>query len=56
MEAGGGGQRGSPLEGVSGEAYRTEDRAEAKRRVRAREIQPWRGEDQRRAHGPGEQQ
>ena len=37
-------------------AYRTKDRAEAKRRVRAREIQPWRGEDQRRAHGGGEQQ
>ena len=37
-------------------AYRTEDRAEAERRVRAREIQPWRGEDQRRAHGGGEEQ
>ena len=37
-------------------AYRTENRAEAERRVRAREIQPWRGEDQRRAHGAGEQQ
>ena len=37
-------------------AYRTEDRAEAQRRVRAREIQPWRGEDQRGAHGAGEQQ
>ena len=36
-------------------AYRSEDRAEALRRVRAREIQPWRGEDQRRAHGAGEQ-
>ena len=36
-------------------AYRLEDRAEARRRVRAREIQPWRGEDQRRAHGAGEQ-
>ena len=32
-------------------AYRTVDRAEAKRRVRARELQPWCGEDQRRAHG-----
>ena len=37
-------------------AYRTEDRAEAERRVRAREIQPWRGEEQRRAHGAGELQ
>ena len=37
-------------------AYRMEDRAKAKRRVRAREIQPWRREDQRRAHGAGEQQ
>ena len=37
-------------------AYRTEDRAEAQRRVRAREKQPWREEDQRRAHGAGEQQ
>ena len=37
-------------------AYRSEDRAEALRRVRAREIQPWRGDDQRRAHGAGKQQ
>ena len=37
-------------------AYRTEDRAEAQRRVRAREIQPWRAEDQRRAHRAGKQQ
>ena len=37
-------------------AYRTEDRAEAERRVRARKIQPWRGEEERRAHGAGEQQ
>ena len=37
-------------------AYRTEDRAEAQRRVRARRIQPWLGEDQRRAHRAGEQQ
>ena len=36
-------------------AYRSEDRAEALRRVTAREIQPWRGDDQRRAHGAGEQ-
>ena len=35
-------------------AYRSEDRAEALRRVRAREIQPLRGDDQRRAHGAGE--
>ena len=35
-------------------AYRTEDRAE--RGVRAREKQPWRGEEQRSAHGSGEQQ
>ena len=37
-------------------AYRSEDRAEALRRVKAREIQPWRGDDQWRAHGAGEQQ
>ena len=37
-------------------AYRSEDRAEAKGRVRARKIQPWRGKDQRGAHGAGEQQ
>ena len=37
-------------------AYRSEDRAQALRRVRARKIQSWRGDDQRRAHGAGEQQ
>ena len=37
-------------------AYRTEDRVEAERRVRAREIQPWLGKQQRRAHVAGEQQ
>ena len=37
-------------------AYRSEDRAEALRRVKVREIQPWRGDDQRRAHGAGERQ
>ena len=51
---------GIPLKGYLGRppksAYGTEDRAEAQRRVRAREIQPWRGEDQLRAHGAGEQQ
>ena len=36
-------------------AYRTEDRAEAERRVRARRIQPWREEEQRGAHGAEEQ-
>ena len=36
-------------------AYRSEDRAEAQRRVRAREIQTWRGDDQRRADRAGEQ-
>ena len=35
--------------------YRSEDRAEALRHVRARKIQPWRGDDQQRAHGAGEQ-
>ena len=35
--------------------YRSKDRAEALRRVKAREIQRWRGDDQRRAHGAGEQ-
>ena len=37
-------------------AYRTEDRAQPQRRVRAREIQPWRGKDQRRTHKAGRQQ
>ena len=37
-------------------AYRTEDRAHAERRVRARGIQPWRGEEQRSANRAGEQQ
>ena len=36
-------------------AYRSEDRAEALRHERAREIQPWRGDDQRRAHRAGEE-
>ena len=36
-------------------AYRSEDRAEALRRVKAREIQPWRGDDKRQAYGAGEQ-
>ena len=36
-------------------AYRSEDRAEAQRRVRAREIQPWLGADQQQARGAGEQ-
>ena len=36
-------------------AYRSDDRAEALRHVRAREKQPWRGDDQRRAHPAGEQ-
>ena len=36
-------------------AYRSQDRAEAQRRVRVREIQPWRGDDQRRAYRAGEQ-
>ena len=57
--AGGTGRQGSPPPGCLGRplrsAYRSEDRAEAQRRVRAREIQPWRGDDQRRAHGAGEQ-
>ena len=37
-------------------AYRSEDRAEVLRRLRAREIQRWRGDDQRRAHRAREQQ
>ena len=36
-------------------AYSAKDRAEALRRVKARKI-PWRGEDQRRAFGPGEKE
>ena len=51
---------GVPSKGYLGRspksAYRSEDRAEALRRVKPREIQPWRGDDQRRAHGAGEQQ
>ena len=35
-------------------AYRSEDRAESLRHERAHEIQPWRGDDQRRAHRAGE--
>ena len=37
-------------------AYRSEDRAEALRRVKARQIQPWSRDDERRAHAAGEQQ
>ena len=48
---------GVPQKGCLGRpprsAYRSEDRAEALRHVRARQIQPWRGDDQRRAHGAG---
>ena len=44
---GGADDGGIPPKGYLGRpfkpAYRTEDRAEAKRRVRAREIRPWRG-------------
>ena len=51
---------GFPRKGYLGRlpksAYRTEDRAEDQRRVRARKIQSWRGKEQRRAHGTGEQQ
>ena len=51
---------GVPTKGYLGRppksAYRTEDRAEAEKRARAREIPPWRGQDQRRAHGAREQQ
>ena len=36
-------------------AYRTEDRAQAGRRVRACEKQPWRGEEQRSAYSAGGQ-
>ena len=49
---------GVPAKGCLGRplrsAYRSEVSAEAQRCVRAREIQPWRGDDQRRAHGAGE--
>ena len=51
---------GVPAKGYLGRppksAYRSEKRAEALRRVRARKIQPWRGNDQRRTHGAGQQQ
>ena len=50
---------GVPPKGCQGRpprsAYRWEHRAEALRRVRARKIQPWPGDDQRRAHSAGEQ-
>ena len=50
---------GVPLKGCLGRpprsAYRSEDRAEALRHVRVREIQAWRGGDQRRAQRAGEQ-
>ena len=36
--------------------YRTEDGAQAESHVRVREIQPWRGKEQRGAHRAGEQQ
>ena len=37
-------------------AYRRQDREQAERHVRAHEIQPWRGEEQRSSHRAGEQQ
>ena len=43
------------LGGPPKSAYRTEDRAEAKGRVRACQIQPWREEEQQRAHRAGVQ-
>ena len=50
---------GVPQKGCLGRpprsAYRSDDRTEALRHVRARQIQPRRGDDQRRAHGAGEQ-
>ena len=51
---------GIPLKGYLGmppkSAYREEDRAPAERRVCALKIQPWRGEEQRGAHGAGKEQ
>ena len=56
----GGDDGGVPPKGYLGRppksAYRSKDRAEALRHVRVREIQPWRGDSQRRAHGAGEHQ
>ena len=50
---------GVPRKGCLGRpprsAYRSEDRAEALRRLKACEIQSWRGEDQRGAHGAQQQ-
>ena len=50
---------GVPSKGCLGRlpksAYRSEDRAQALRRVKAREIQPWHGDNQRRAHEAREQ-
>ena len=49
-----------PLKGYLGgppkSAYRSKDRAGALRRVKERDIQPLRRDDQRRAHRAGEQQ
>ena len=51
---------GMPSKGYLGRppklAYRMENRAQAERLVWAREIQPWRGEEQRGAHRAGEEQ
>ena len=44
------------LRGPPKSAYRTEDREQAERHVRAREIHLWRREEQRSARGAGEQQ
>ena len=56
----GGDDRGIPPDWYLGRpsksTYRTQGRAEAGRRVRAREIHPWRGEEQRGGHGAGGQQ
>ena len=50
---------GVPPEGASGEAaqvgLQVGKQGGALRHVRAREMQPWHGDDQRRAHGAGEQ-
>ena len=51
---------GVPLKGVSGEAVQVGlqvgRQGGGPEAVKAREIQPWRGDDQWRAHGAGEQQ
>ena len=53
--AGGRGRWGDPPEGVSGEAAQVGLQVGRQGGVRVREIQPWRSDDQQRAHRAGGQ-